>query len=91
MDLEKQYTDSNGIKCNILAMLRREPEWAANIFQVGERAMVALEEYQAFNSVRNDFDAYLHAMGSWALSGEPKPDKNDYIEPGYDKRAPCVR
>jgi hypothetical protein len=38
----------------------------------------ALEAYQKFNSVRNDFDAYLYALGAWALSGEPKPNPTDY-------------
>ncbi len=38
----------------------------------------ALIEYQKFNSVRNDFDAYLYALGEWALCGGPKPNLADY-------------
>ncbi|RZB34655.1 MAG: hypothetical protein SRB1_00423 [Desulfobacteraceae bacterium Eth-SRB1] len=34
----------------------------------------ALEAYQQFNRIRNDLDAYLYALGAWALSGESKPD-----------------
>ena len=78
MNLEKRYETSYGVKCNILEMIRNEPEWAANILQSGEKAIEALVEYQKFNSVRNDFDAYLYAMGQWALNGEPKPDPDDY-------------
>ena len=38
----------------------------------------ALKAYQISNSVRNDFDAYLYALGAWALYGEPKPNPTDY-------------
>jgi hypothetical protein len=36
MDLLKRYEDSNGNQCNILQMINREPEWAANRIQAGE-------------------------------------------------------
>jgi len=36
MDLNKEYY-SDGIKCNILEMVKREPEWAANRLQEGEK------------------------------------------------------
>lgn len=39
MDLTKLYWDSNGDECNILEMIKREPEWAANRLQAGEKAI----------------------------------------------------
>ena len=91
MDLEKIYIDSNGKECSILKMLKREPIWAANILQRGVHAIEALEEYQRFNRKKSDFDAYLFAMGEWALKNGPKPKhrdffkqkKKDYIEAKY--------
>ena len=39
----------------------------------------ALEEYQKYNTIRNDLDAYLFALGEYAL-GESitNPDPKDY-------------
>ena len=39
----------------------------------------ALEEYQKYNTIRNDLDAYLFALGEYAL-GESitDPDPKDY-------------
>ena len=54
-----------------------------------------LIEYQKFNSVRNDFDAYLYALGEWALCGGPKPNPADYGVKSHskalhpDKGKPC--
>ena len=42
MDLEKRYETVDGVKCNILQMVKLEPEWAANILQMGERAIEEL-------------------------------------------------
>lgn len=39
MDLTKLYLDSDGDECNILEMLKRDPEWAANRLQAGEEAI----------------------------------------------------
>ncbi len=39
MDLSKRYKDSNGNQCDILQMVSREPEWAANRLQAGEEAL----------------------------------------------------
>ena len=36
MDLERIYHDINNQQCNILEMVKREPEWAANRLQSGE-------------------------------------------------------
>ena len=79
MKLEKIYIDSTGKECNILKMLKREPIWAANILQRGVDAIEALEEYQRFNRIKNDFDAYLFAMGEWALMGKEKPKHRDFF------------
>jgi hypothetical protein len=43
MDLEKIYHDLNGNECNILQVVKKEPEWAANRIQEGEKAMKILD------------------------------------------------
>ena len=43
MDIGKIYYDSAGMPCNILQIVKREPEWAANRIQEGE---IATEELQ---------------------------------------------
>jgi hypothetical protein len=39
MDTGKAYHDSDGNECSIWQMVRREPEWAANRIQEGEKAI----------------------------------------------------
>lgn len=39
MDLSKKYRDTNDNDCNILQMIEREPEWAANRIQSGEKLL----------------------------------------------------
>lgn len=46
MDLTKVYYDQGGLSGNILQVIKREPEWAANRIQVGERALAMLTEEQ---------------------------------------------
>lgn len=47
MDLEKRYQDENGNQRNILEMVRRFPEWAANRIQNGERSDERISELEA--------------------------------------------
>lgn len=44
MDLKKVYHDSEGNECNIFQMVMREPGWAANRIQMGEKAEARLKE-----------------------------------------------
>ena len=48
VDLEKTYRDSDDNKCNILQMVKREPEWAANLIQHYEKMLseYAGQEYK---------------------------------------------
>jgi len=40
---------------------------------------IALKEYQNYNRIRNDSDAYLFHMGEWALGeSDEKPNPEDY-------------
>ena len=39
MDLDKIYHDADLKECNILELVKREPEWAANIIQEYERRL----------------------------------------------------
>ena len=43
MDLEKKYHDADGNDCNILELVKKEPEWAANIIQYYEKRVYELE------------------------------------------------
>ena len=45
-----------------------------------DKLIEALKAYQEYNKIRNDLDAYLYAMGEWALGpgGLTKPQKEDY-------------
>ena len=51
MDLDKPYWDINGDQCNILEMVKREPDWAANRIQAGEKA---IEKLQRLLDDKND-------------------------------------
>ena len=44
MNTAKIYQDSEGNDCSIYQMVRREPDWAANRLQEGERAIEQLVE-----------------------------------------------
>lgn len=44
MDTGKIYKDVEGNDCTIWQMLKREPEWAANRLQLGEKAIKRLKE-----------------------------------------------
>ena len=44
MDLDKRYKTVEGIECNILQLVKMEPEWAANRIQIGEKAIKASTE-----------------------------------------------
>lgn len=39
LDLERIYHDIDGNPCNILDLVRSQPEWAANRIQAGEKAI----------------------------------------------------
>ena len=47
MDLEKIYHDLDGNVCNILQLVKKEPEWAANRIQEGEKAIKILDIIRA--------------------------------------------
>jgi len=47
MDLTKVYYDSGGCSGNILQIVKREPEWAANRIQEGESAIEELAAFRA--------------------------------------------
>ena len=44
MNTAKIYQDSDGDMCTIYQMIKREPEWAANRIQEGEKAFKLLEQ-----------------------------------------------
>jgi hypothetical protein len=48
MDLTKIYFDAEGNERNILEMVRREPNWAANRIQEGEKAIENMKTEKRF-------------------------------------------
>ena len=46
MNLDKIYYTAEGKECNILKLVKLEPEWAANNIQTGEKAIAQLLEAQ---------------------------------------------
>jgi len=43
------------------------------------KILEALEEYQKYNSLANDLDAYLFYLGQWALGeSDEKPNAEDF-------------
>ena len=58
MDLDKIYHDIEGKECNILQLIKREPEWAANIIQEYEKNQLAVEADA--EKPANEFD-FRHA------------------------------
>ena len=46
MDLENRYKTQDGMKCNILQLIKLEPEWAANIIQYYEKQLAMLNASQ---------------------------------------------
>lgn len=49
MNTAKVYLDADGRECTIWQMVRREPEWAANRIQEGEKALEKLEKLEKQN------------------------------------------
>ena len=44
MDLDRIYTATGGVKCNIMKMVRLEPEWTANMLQYYEGRTRTIKE-----------------------------------------------
>jgi hypothetical protein len=44
MDLDKRYSNIRGKKCDILTLVKEEPEWAANIIQWYEKKVLELSK-----------------------------------------------
>lgn len=47
MDTGKSYHDSEGNECSVWQMVKREPDWAANRIQEGEKAIGRVRELEA--------------------------------------------
>jgi hypothetical protein len=75
MDLDKIYQDSDGNNCNILDLVRREPEWAANVIQYYEKALKVIEESeQDALAGQAEYEAAMEAqaMADYYQSFEPQ-------------------
>lgn len=66
MNTAKVYQDSEGNDCSIVQMVRREPDWAANRVQEGEKAIERLAGME--NTIRDIatefFRSWYNAPGS---------------------------
>lgn len=61
--------DENG-NCSSPIDIKRDPM---------DKLEIALREYQKYNRIRNDLDAYLFYLGEWALGeSDEKPKPEDY-------------
>ncbi len=69
MNTAKIYHDSDGNECSILQMVRREPDWAANRIQEGEKAIEQLASQQPASSPGEECPTY---EGTICMS---RPDK----------------
>lgn len=59
MDSGKVYYDSEGRECSIWQMVHREPRWAANRIQEGEKAIDEIASLRAeLESARVDAERY---------------------------------
>lgn len=56
MDLDKVYFNSEGIKGNILGMVKLEPEWAANRIQEGAKHFMDFEKFHNVLRVLRSID-----------------------------------
>jgi len=79
MNLEKQYHDLTGKPCNILQLVKREPDWAANRIQEGERASEALRELSgSVNDVCEPLFTASDGGAMWCTMRE-KPSAEDKV------------
>ena len=58
MDTGKVYHDSDGNECTIFQMVKREPYWAANRIQEGEKAIDKLKALPDEDEIRAMFMAH---------------------------------
>jgi hypothetical protein len=59
MDTGKVYHDTEGNECSIWQMVMREPHWAANRIQEGEKALEAIARLRAeAEALRVDAERY---------------------------------
>ncbi len=73
MDLDKEYY-SDGIKCNILEMVKREPEWAANRLQEGEK------HFNELCALRNATQPVVQSDADGEITGVCKCGEELYVE-----------
>jgi len=56
MDLEKRYYLTDGTECNIVQLVKKEPEWAANKIQTGEKAIAWVNNLPDAEEIFNFLD-----------------------------------
>ena len=49
-----------------------------NFYGKVRKVYIALNEYDKYNKMRNDLDAYLHYMFLWATEGDERPNPKDF-------------
>ena len=72
MDLGKLYYDMDGNATNILDMVKRYPEWAANRIQEGEKALMALEKIANHYPLTREAAHLMAEMAQDALADDKK-------------------
>lgn len=85
MNTAKIYQDRSGDDCSIAQMIQREPEWAANRIQEGERAIELLEKLNQARPIEDWHEDdgpvlwWIHPVEEPPYCGTP----NDSDWPGY--------
>ena len=79
MDLTKRYETSFGVKCDILQLVRIEPEWAANIIQMYENEIKSLKD-----PISDQMDAMIMPRFNYYRKG-------DVMYISFGEPLPCIR
>ena len=73
MDTSKIYHDSEDNECTIWQMIKREPEWAANVIQGYEDKVKKLEsQIQAIQKVKGAVDRFYKDYNDMKDCGRPE-------------------
>ena len=63
----------------IVRLLKADRDIISARMEKEERLIDALKEYQHFNPILNDLDAYLYELGKWGLGEEEdKPTREKF-------------
>jgi len=89
MNLAKRYTISDGTQCNILQLVKSEPEWVASIIQRYEDCFPVHTDGQEAHRRAKNAMKLCPKCGRMMTRGAPHADGDEYqweCECGYTER-----